>query len=886
MRVTRVSTHTSLQALRSDGQQPSPIPVGPVPRPAWNRRLPGRPLSFLGDIGTSSSERTLTLRHLPVTQKTFLIGQLTVLLLLAPSGASYAEDQLETPRYPEAASVPHDAHSAGPAPAKDEQDTDSTPSEASPAREYRVASDLPAHADVLSLTVSGGVSLGSYESGISYLLTEALRKSPGAAELKVVSGASAGSANALVAGTEACRTSPALPEDSLGYKVWVNVGLAELFDPARVTERNIFHRDALRTSLHLLEQEWQQGLPDDCDFVAGMSATREEGYEVHLAPQLKVPRQAEKFAIRIQGRGPGEAPLFQNYLDPQSSFERPILPFSDGSPGHFDQDMRAIEQVTFASAAFPVAFDASAVEHCITPGIGVRPAHSNTPPTCEEATRVDRFIDGGVFDNNPLGLAVSVATRGLVDSANGPAFRPIPSGGPSPGPKIVYGLIDPSIRNYPLYEAPTTETDEQRDPVLSLLARLGGNVLSSARGRELAQLADQQPEALKQLWLIESSYPPVSELLHAFFGFLERDFRDFDFHLGTYETYRELRGPSGSMLGVGPYLEVLDAHFSGESDNVPLRYRKLACILSVAEPEKHRNLQGLCGGAHMHNFRALLQVTFDRLWSNCRRVRQEQTSERLNMQCKRARGGLAVPLVDSRFTVRGARYQTDRESEFDYVMRLLADYEFHFKDLGLDKNEASKGRVRVRRQLEEMAEALANAQGGFANRTLVLTGARAVLNGIEYEPPKNRWYITIGSSLAAGHLRRLFDQRAFFFSADARVHRLRSLAEGHADEFSSTVSMGLDWMLFPLSGPVLQTSIGVRGGYQFAYSDAAGFDTCGQPNTSGDSRLCSQPVIHLPLTLTLLERLRVALTSIVYPIGEDWGHTPIGFEFDVGVELF
>src|SRR5690606_37945282 len=109
MRVTRVSTHTSLQALRSDGQQPSPIPAGPVPRPAWNRRLPGRPLSFLGDIGTSSSERTLTSRHLPVTQKTFLIGQLTVLLLLAPSGASYAEDQLETPRHPEAASVPHDA---------------------------------------------------------------------------------------------------------------------------------------------------------------------------------------------------------------------------------------------------------------------------------------------------------------------------------------------------------------------------------------------------------------------------------------------------------------------------------------------------------------------------------------------------------------------------------------------------------------------------------------------------------------------------------------------------------------------------------------------------------------------------------------------------------
>ncbi|HTO98183.1 MAG TPA: hypothetical protein VMK66_14135, partial [Myxococcales bacterium] len=44
-----------------------------------------------------------------------------------------------------------------------------------------------------SITISGGVSLGSYEAGLVYYMVEAMRLNPSAATPRIVTGASAGS---------------------------------------------------------------------------------------------------------------------------------------------------------------------------------------------------------------------------------------------------------------------------------------------------------------------------------------------------------------------------------------------------------------------------------------------------------------------------------------------------------------------------------------------------------------------------------------------------------------------------------------------------------------------------------------------------------------------
>jgi hypothetical protein len=98
--------------------------------------------------------------------------------------------------------------------------------------------------------------------------------------------------------------------------------------------------------------------------------------------------------------------------------------------------------------------------------------------------------------------------------------------------------------------------------------------------------------------------------------------------------------------------------------------------------------------------------------------------------------------------------------------------------------------------------------------------------------------------------------------------------------------MGIEWAILHLSGSILQSSMGLRGGYQFAADDAIGVDPCNEDSVQGDSRKCSQPVIHVPLNLTLLERIRLSFMPVFYPMPQNWGHKIMDFELGLGGEFF
>lgn len=733
------------------------------------------------------------------------------------------------------------------------------------------------------MTISGGVSLGAFEAGQLFFLTEALRSSQDAARLLIATGASAGSANSWIAATEACRTTTLEPEDSLGYRVWIPVGLQELFEPNRVLAHSIFVQDSLHRGFSIIEDTWSRGLPASCEFVVGVAVTREQGLDVELTEGLLVPRQAEHFSVHVQGRG-ALAPIFRNYIDPKQSFERPLLPLSRGADFTGARDFTAIREATLASMAFPIAFPPQSISHCVTPR---RSRHEESAdfPRCDTPTRRDDFIDGGVFDNNPLGLALRIARGGLHRKGGTPGFHPLPNQPETPKPEILHGYIDPDLTRYPLYEPPEDGRGAQ-DPLLSILARLGGQMLSSARGQELAALAEIEPRALGQLWLIETSYPPISGLLGAFFGFFERDFRDFDFFLGQYDTFYELRRRASATLGTQGFIASLESSLRGPAVDVPVRYRKLACLLGHFEPDEYGHLSALCAGEPLRAFRILLQVTLDRLWSNCRQVHLNDSARKRHAQCTSAHDGAPSPVVDPEFSVSGSRYQTTHESDFDYSMRLFADYHFHFKDLGLGPDESDEARLAIRRKLAHMVHLLADAQPDLADRTLLLTGGRAVVNEIEYEPPKHRFYALVGSYLAAGSLHRIGDFRAFYFNPDLRLSNFRTLFTDRTDRFAATLSAGLEWTLLPLSNNIFQTSVGVRAGYQMTPNDSIGFDDCTTDAVSRDPRECSQLVLHAPLNLTLLERIRVNLTPLFYPISQGFDHRVFDLEFGLGAEFF
>ncbi len=157
----------------------------------------------------------------------------------------------------------------------------------------------------LALTISGGVSLGSYEAGYLYLSTQTVRHTEGRYRLRLLTGASAGSVNALIAAINSCRPANYDPHSDLGWGIWGGLGFEDLFDPEQVGPSNVFTRDGLERAVQQVRRTWNEGLANDCDVVVGISATRLRSYPVALNEALSLPRQEEKFVVRIRGRGPG-----------------------------------------------------------------------------------------------------------------------------------------------------------------------------------------------------------------------------------------------------------------------------------------------------------------------------------------------------------------------------------------------------------------------------------------------------------------------------------------------------------------------------------------------------------------------------------------------------
>src|SRR3954452_8405790 len=168
------------------------------------------------------------------------------------------------------------------------------------------------------LTISGGISLGSYESGVNWALVDFFRHSYHSAafdsaygvrphRLDVAAGASAGNINALLSSLEWCAGYDRRPpEQSLFWLLWTGMGIAELFPNDRAQRQvpngtpgrasyGIFRRDSLeafyrRTIVQRL------GAPgsSDCSVSLGITLTKLQVDSIELNPRI-YPR-AQRFA--------------------------------------------------------------------------------------------------------------------------------------------------------------------------------------------------------------------------------------------------------------------------------------------------------------------------------------------------------------------------------------------------------------------------------------------------------------------------------------------------------------------------------------------------------------------------------------------------------------
>lgn len=357
----------------------------------------------------------------------------------------------------------------------------------------------------LSMIISGGVSLGAYEAGYNWAMIKMLSKirdehgqlvEP---VLSSVAGASAGSINALLSAMYWCQKE-SVPlhntvEDNLFYETWVNLGIEDLVirgkDPTN--KNSLFTRRGLEEKGETIIKHLKKPIfRKDCEVPLGVSVTKVRPIVENISG-IKVKNQNFSVPLVFKEKN-GRGIVENNELPPSTAFHLSI-------PG-IEKDRQKLVNLLFASGAFPGAFQQVKLDYRYK---GKNHSHY--------------FIDGGLYDNVPLDLAIELnhdATHFLfMDPSN---IRK----------EIVLDEIDAPE------ELPVGFITTNLIPVFSSFGIMQSMKLYDAINKNFREDSD------KTLILSSRYHPITGKFLGHFGAFLDVNFREYDYYVGVYDAIYHL----------------------------------------------------------------------------------------------------------------------------------------------------------------------------------------------------------------------------------------------------------------------------------------------------------------------------------------------------------
>ena len=362
--------------------------------------------------------------------------------------------------------------------------------------------------DGYALTLSDGVSLGSYEAGLNWALVRTLRTKMNEMLLRrqprlvAVTGASAGSINALLVAAMYCETEESAGrssiDDNLLRSAWLHVGLDALLpeDPrAYRPDDAVLASAALEPVVADVRRALFEGgltFRPRCRLPLGLTVTRVEPLEQNVGG-LRVTSQRAVLPLLFDIDDQGKVRFERQPLPQSSDSSESRLALADvAEMGKVGVHPEVVLQSLLASSAFPLAFRPRILCECATEcgadpeaQDGTCPGPQGTPLTglsCHAQSAAQggralkicmrRFVDGGVFDNAPVGLALEQSEA---------FFRP---GILKP---LTALFVDPDIRRLP-----AVSRREKVDRSLRGIGAIGtflGDLVTTARNRELSRAA-------------------------------------------------------------------------------------------------------------------------------------------------------------------------------------------------------------------------------------------------------------------------------------------------------------------------------------------------------------------------------------------------------------
>ena len=371
-----------------------------------------------------------------------------------------------------------------------------------------------------AMVISGGVSLGAYEAGYNWAMVKMLRYLENHSNrvhpnLKSLAGASAGSINALLSGIYWCQKESAplhnSVNDNLFYNIWTGIDITNLQivgdDPTNST--TLFTREPLQKAATSIIEHMQQPIyRRGCSIPLGVMVTKSHPIQEEF-DGIHIKTQSFAIPMRLKEQA-GALTLKENSLknDLSATLKIPQL----------NHDLHTITDILFASSAFPGAFEKVKLDYIYN---GKRGS--------------DYFLDGGVYNNIPLDLAMAQA-----DNIN------------------YYLFIDPDSRRYyhkresncsigtlkRFQKKETKSSFENNDNI----GFLGSNILPLMhsthifRSMKLYETINRYFRHNPNRHLILSSryHPITGNFLWNFGAFLDKNFREYDYYVGVYDAIYKL----------------------------------------------------------------------------------------------------------------------------------------------------------------------------------------------------------------------------------------------------------------------------------------------------------------------------------------------------------
>ena len=433
----------------------------------------------------------------------------------------------------------------------------------------------------LVVVSSGGISAGAYQAGVNWTILNLLRLSEtngwrdrsGAAplldphELVVATGASAGGINSVLAAIEWGRPqgeTMAAPSSSLYWNVWTGIGLSELLPRQRDSDARGRDTESALSRRYLTQEVFEvvrEGLSSDSlrldrPVATGFALSTRTPHRVNVASGLAVESMRmvsvqQVSPLTTPGGAPaglGVEPFDFVHTVPDSLFgfgtlrHLPLLPLAragglrarvcvPGATPAADQRARAarnadrVLELSSASAAFPYAW--GPVELDVVREV----AADGFPTVRAEDQETREFIDGGVFDNNPLGLALDLYKRVRLRDQTCRESAPDLTWD---RPTILFTDPDSERAWEPTPERKRARGGENR---FADLLSLAGQFVTTGRQYEIESEARDLAGARGWLTSTDRRFPIVGTELLAFGAFLARPFRVYDFYAGVYDGF-------------------------------------------------------------------------------------------------------------------------------------------------------------------------------------------------------------------------------------------------------------------------------------------------------------------------------------------------------------